>query len=36
MVVAGGALVARLDAKDVGHGPEAADAGSAEDASGGV
>lgn len=32
MVVAGGALVARLDAKDVGHGPEAADAGASEDA----
>jgi drug/metabolite transporter (DMT)-like permease len=34
MVVAGGALVARLDARDVGHGPEAADAGSTEDAVG--
>jgi drug/metabolite transporter (DMT)-like permease len=32
MVVAGGALVARLDAKDVGHGPEAADTGSTEEA----
>ena len=32
MVVAGGALVARLDAKDVGHGPEAADAGTVDDA----
>lgn len=31
MVVAGGALVARLDAKDVGHGIEAADSGGAED-----
>jgi drug/metabolite transporter (DMT)-like permease len=32
MVVAGGALVARLDSKDVGHGPEAADAGTVDDA----
>ena len=32
MVVAGGALVARLDSKDVGHGLEAADSGGAEDA----
>jgi drug/metabolite transporter (DMT)-like permease len=31
MVVAGGALVARLDAKDVGHGLEAADTGEADD-----
>ena len=31
MVVAGGALVARLDARDVGHGPEAADAGTVDD-----
>jgi len=32
MVVAGGALVARLDAKDVGFGPDAADAGGTDDA----
>jgi len=31
MVVAGGALVARLDAKDVGHGLEAADSGESDD-----
>jgi drug/metabolite transporter (DMT)-like permease len=34
MVVAGGALVARLDARDVGHGPEAADAGNVDDVAG--
>jgi drug/metabolite transporter (DMT)-like permease len=32
MVVAGGALVARLDARDVGHGIEAADSGEIDDA----
>jgi len=32
MVVAGGALVARLDARDIGHGIEAADSGEVDDA----